>query len=93
MTATQSFKIYEVLLRHFKNNDDAKVVVEEIEQIIDQKFEKEKNELATKQDIHLLREDILKFQTYFEKRMNTFMVWIMGTIIAVGALIVAIIKL
>lgn len=34
MTTTQSFKIYEVLQRHFKNNDDAKVIVQEIEQII-----------------------------------------------------------
>ena len=25
MTTTQSFRIYEVLQRHFKNNDDAKI--------------------------------------------------------------------
>jgi hypothetical protein len=93
MTATQSLKIYEILHRHFKNAADAKTVVEEIETIIDNKFEKEKNQLSTKEDIHLLREDVLKFQAYFEKRMNTFMAWNMGTIIAVGALIIAIIKL
>ena len=38
MTATQSFKIYEVLQRHFKNNDDAKIVVQEIEQIVETKW-------------------------------------------------------
>ncbi len=38
MTATQSFKIYEVLQRHFKNNDDAKIVVQEIEEIIEAKL-------------------------------------------------------
>jgi hypothetical protein len=33
MTATQSFRIYEVLQRHFKNNDDAKIVVQEINKL------------------------------------------------------------
>ena len=47
MTATQSLKIYEILHRHFKSDADAKSVVEEIETIIDNKFEKEKNLLAT----------------------------------------------
>ena len=31
MTTTQSFRIYEVLQSHFKNSDDAKIVVQEIE--------------------------------------------------------------
>jgi len=86
MTATQSLKIYEILQRHFKNDADAKVVVEEIEYIIDNKFDAKKDVLSTK-------EDILKLQLEIEKRLNTFMIWIMGTIIAVGALIVALIKL
>ena len=40
MTATQSFKIYEILHRHFKNDADAKVVVQEIETIIDNNAQK-----------------------------------------------------
>jgi hypothetical protein len=43
MIVTQSFKIYEVLLKHFKNEADAKIILQEIEEIIDNKFEKEKN--------------------------------------------------
>ncbi len=39
MTVTQSFKIYEILHRHIKNEADAKVVVEEIEAIIYYKFD------------------------------------------------------
>lgn len=38
MTAAQSLKIYEVLGKHFKNIEDAKVVVTEIEQIIEAKI-------------------------------------------------------
>ena len=39
--------------RYFKNDADAKVVVQEIETIIDNKFEKKKNQLATKEDLDL----------------------------------------
>jgi len=31
MTTRKSFRIYEVLQRHFKNSDDAKNVVQEID--------------------------------------------------------------
>jgi hypothetical protein len=86
MTVTQSFKIYEVLHKHFKNDADAKIVVQEIEAIVDNKFEKEKNNLSTK-------EDILKLQLEIEKRLNVIMLWIMATIISVGGLIVAFIKI
>lgn len=37
MTATQSLKIYEVLNKHFKNPEDAKTVVEQIEQMLRKK--------------------------------------------------------
>jgi hypothetical protein len=93
MTVTQSFKIYEILHKHFKNDADAKTVVQEIEEIIDNKFEKEKNNLSTKEDISLLKQDLLKFQIDIEKRLNTNLIWLMATIISVGALIVAFIKI
>ncbi len=32
MSIAQSLKIYEILQRHFKNDDDAKIVAQEIEQ-------------------------------------------------------------
>lgn len=34
MTAVQSLKIYETLNKHFNNSKDAKLVVEQIEQIV-----------------------------------------------------------
>jgi hypothetical protein len=86
MTTTQSFKIYEVLQRHFKNNDDAKVVVQEIEQIIETKVENKITILTTK-------EDLLKFQVDVEKRFNSMILWVVGTGIGVVGLILSIIKL
>ena len=93
MTATQSLKIYEILHRHFKSDADAKSVVEEIEIIIDNKFEKEKNLLATKEDIFRLEKLILQNQAEIEKRFTTTIVTIISIISAVVGIAVAIIKL
>lgn len=93
MIATQTLKLYEILHKHFKSDADAKVVVQEIEVLIDNKFEEEKNSLSTKEDIFSLKEDILKFQIDIEKRLNSNLIWLIATIISVGALIVAFIKI
>lgn len=97
MTATQSFKIYEILQRHFKNNDDAKTVVQEIEFIIESKIAEKSNILATKGDIASLKselkEDLLKFQVDVEKRFNSIVMWTVGTGIGVVGLIFSVIKL
>lgn len=93
MTTTQSFKIYEILQRHFKNDDDAKIVVQEIEQIIETKMDSKSNVLATKDNISLLKQDLLKFHLDVEKRFNGNIIWIVGTGIASVGLIFSIIKL
>jgi hypothetical protein len=93
MTATQSLKIYEILHRHFKNDADAKTVVQEIEVIIDNKFEKERNILSTKEDIAILRQDFLKSQLEIEKRLNNMIIWIVASGIGSVGIILTIIKL
>ena len=93
MTATQSFKIYEILQRHFKNNDDAKVVVQEIEQIIEAKLESKSEVLATKADIAALKEELPKFQIDVEKRFNNNILWVVGSAIGGVGLIFSMIKL
>jgi len=50
MTASQSLKIYEVLDKYFKDANDAKTVVAEIERIIDSRIEDRKSVLLTKDD-------------------------------------------
>jgi hypothetical protein len=42
MTAAQSFRIYEILGKHFSSMEDAKIVVTEIEQIIETKIDSKK---------------------------------------------------
>ncbi len=93
MTATQTLKLYEILHKHFKNEADAKVVVQEIEVLIDNKFEKEKNLLSTKEDISLLRQDFLKAQLEIEKRLNNIIIWIVASALASAGILLTIIKL
>jgi hypothetical protein len=93
MTGTQTLKIYEILQRHFKNEADAKIVVQELETVIDNKFADKKETLATKEDISLIRQDLLKFQVDVEKRFNQMIIWTVSTGIAIIGLIVAFIKL
>ncbi len=93
MTTTQSFKIYEILQRHFKNDDDAKIVVQEIEQIKETKIDSKSTVLATKDYISLLKQDLLKFHLDVEKRFNSNIIRIVGTGIASVGVIFSIIKL
>ena len=54
LTTSQTLTIYELLNKHFKNEEDAKLLVQEIEQVIDVKFDSAKDRLATKEDLSLL---------------------------------------
>jgi hypothetical protein len=47
MTATQSLKIYEILVRHFKDESDARIVVGEIKQIVEEKVETETKKICS----------------------------------------------
>jgi hypothetical protein len=61
--------------------------------IVETKIENKVNILATKGDIALLREDLLKFQIVVEKRFYNSILWVVGTGVGVIGLIISIIKL
>jgi len=58
ITSSQTFKLYEVLQKHFKNADDAETVVQETEGRIDTRFQSEKDRLATKADFVDLKTEL-----------------------------------
>ena len=55
VSMSQTFKLYEMVNKYLKNNEDAKAVVLGIEGIINEKFESEKDRLATKEDLRQLQ--------------------------------------
>jgi hypothetical protein len=58
VTASQTLKMYELLNKHF-TNEDAKGLVQELELVIDCKFTSERDRLATKSDIGILKSDMV----------------------------------
>jgi hypothetical protein len=104
MTATQSLKIYKVLLRHFNNDEDARIVVEEIEQIVSEKFSQEKENIAPKSELMLIRKDLeilrqeiktglAESESRIKSEINKLIVWIIATMFGAGALFITIAKL
>ncbi len=75
MTTSQSFKIYEVLQRHFNSTDDAKIVVQEIEEIVENKIEAKKEILSTKEDLLNTKLDLI--DRIHKAKMETI-IWIVG---------------
>ncbi|MDR0792492.1 MAG: hypothetical protein LBE82_04225 [Chitinophagaceae bacterium] len=65
MTVSQSLNLYNISLRYFKNEADAKSFVSEIEVIIDNKFDNKKDTLATKTDLADLKAEIIKWMFIF----------------------------
>jgi hypothetical protein len=55
---SQTFRIYEMLNKYFNNEHDAKTVASGIEEMVNQRFQTEKERIATKMDIMELKGDI-----------------------------------
>lgn len=93
MTATQTLKINQILNKYFGNEEEASIVVNEIEKRVDSKIDQRKEVLATKEDdVSLLQQDVLKFQVEVKKRLNQIILEIVRTGTAVIGLIIAFIK-
>jgi hypothetical protein len=71
MKATQSLKIYEILNKHFKNEEDAKVVIQQIEEIVEEK-------VNNKKDILLTKEDKIDLIDRINKSKLETIIWIVG---------------
>lgn len=78
LAAAQSFKIYEILNKHFKDDTDAKMLVTEIESVIENRFLAERDRLSTKEDL--------------AKTKNEIILWIVGFNTVLAGIIVTLIK-
>lgn len=96
ITATQSFKLYELLQKHFKNDADAKSMMTEIETVIENRFLAERDRLATKEDLLVVKEDlkgsIASLETRMERGFKEQLKWLIILMFGFSLLIVTIIK-
>jgi hypothetical protein len=85
--------MYQLFNKHFKNSEDAKVLVAGIEEIIDEKLNKEMNRLATKQDVFCLKEDVLGLQAKMEQGFKDQLKWLIVLMVGLSSLAIAVLKL
>jgi hypothetical protein len=61
MSSVQSFKIYEILQKHFQNEADAKEIVHQIEAVVENRIDQKKDVFLTKDD----KVDLIKWMVGF----------------------------
>ncbi len=61
MSSLQSFKIYEILQKHFQNDEDAKEIVHQIEAVVENRIDQKKDIFLTKDD----KVDMIKWMVGF----------------------------
>jgi len=95
--SSANHKMYELLNKYFKNNEDARMLVQGIEEVIDGKFEAERDRLATKSDLVILREevrnDISRLETSMEQGFKDQLKWLIILMVGLFSLMVALTKL
>lgn len=92
MSTAQTLEIFKILRKHFQNEEDATRVVEDIQKIIDNRFEEKKTELATKHDLNDLKLELNDLRVELINKLNDHFKWTIATLLSVGAFIVALIK-
>lgn len=105
MTATQYLRLYDFFKQQL-NIDDAKarVFAEEIESIVEHKFQTEKGQFGAKADVQDLKYEILllrqemktgfiETESILKTEFNRQIVWLIATMFTMSALIITVIKL
>lgn len=89
--------MYELLNKHFNNTEDVKAIVVSIEDIVDNKFSSEKDRLATKIDLALIKEDlkndIARLETRMGQGFKDQLKWLIILMVGLFSLAVAVMKL
>ncbi len=90
MSTTQTLEIYKVLQKYFKNEEDASRVVADLEKIIEDKLEYKKTELATKNDLHDLKIDLItRIETSKTDTIKWLFVFWVGQLAATAGILFA----
>lgn len=93
---TQTFRIYETLNKYFNNEDDAKAMASGIEEMVNHRFQSEKERLATKMDIIELKGDIshvkMRMKQAFQTQIKLIVLIMTGFSLLIVSLITVVLK-
>lgn len=92
-TFTQTFRIYEMLNKHFNNEEDAKAMASGIDEMVNQRFLSEKERMATKMDIMELKGDISHVKLRMKQAFQTQLKLIILIMTGFSLLIVSLLSL
>jgi len=81
-----------MLNKYFKNEEDAKSVASGIEEMVNQRFQTEKERLATKMDIMELKGDISQVKVRMKQSFKDQLKLIILTMIGFALLMIAVMK-
>lgn len=93
ITFSQTYKIYEMLNKYFQNEDDAKTLASGIEEMVNHRFQSEKERLATKMDIMELKGDISQVKVRLKQSFKDHLKLMMLMVSASALLVITAIKL
>jgi gas vesicle protein len=73
ISVKQTFKLYDILNRHFNNEEDSRIFVSEIEDIMDNKVDLKMNDFAMRKDLAELggkvKQDLIELHSEFKQDM------------------------
>jgi hypothetical protein len=93
VTFTQTFRIYETLNKYFRNEDDAKSLASGIEEMVNYRFQTEKERLATKMDVMELKGDISQLKVRMRMAFRDQLKWLITVLAAFAVLMIVAIRL
>lgn len=89
LTSAQSFKLYETVRRYFTKEEDAKLFIEEVEIIIENRFISEKEHLATKKDVIELGAKLeTKIESSVGQSKTDMIKWMFSIFLALALMII-----
>lgn len=92
-TFNQTFRIYETLNKYFKNEDDARNLASGIEEMVNQRFQSEKERLATKMDVMELKGDIMQLKVRMKQAFRQQVKVIAAMLCGFGLLMIVAVKI
>jgi len=93
---TQTFRIYETLNKYFNNEEDAKAMASGIEEMVNHRFQSEKERLATKMDVIELKGDIshvkMRMKQAFQTQIKLIILIMTGFSLLIVSMITVVLK-
>ena len=73
LTVKNTFKLYDIVNKHYQNDYDSRTFISEIEEIMDNKIDLRMNDFATRKDFTELRSEFTGLRSEFTELRSEFM--------------------